>query len=178
MEGGAIEEHPTASKNTAPEAVAEPQKHERILALIRKGEVGGDNYNAIYGNSNGKRELTKMTVDEIIAYQRTLKATIGHTPIGAYQMLIGNTIALKKALGLKGTELFDKELQDRMGLALLYRRKYDKYRDGKISRAQFQLELAREWASLPKDSSGLSFYHGKHKNKARVSHKEVLEVLK
>ena len=174
MEGGAIEEHPIASKNTAPEAVAEPQKHEKILKLIRKAEVGGDNYNAIYGNSKSKIRITEMTIDEVIAYQKRLR----NTPVGAYQILRRNMISLKMALKLNGTELFDKEMQDRMGLALLYRRGYAKYKEGKISKVRFQLQLAQEWASLPMDYRNISFYHNDGINKARVSHKEVLEVLK
>ena len=102
---------------------------------------------------------------------------------------------LASELGLSGKQMFDPDLQDRLGYHLLKRRGYEKFMDGKISLVEFARQLAMEWASFPvlaktmgggKDKSGRllndmidrgqSYYAGDPLNKALVK-PETIEAL-
>jgi hypothetical protein len=56
---------------------------------------------------------------------------------------------LWKELSLRGSQLFDADLQDRLGNHLLKRRGYDEFMAGKIDHTEFGKRQAQEWASLP-----------------------------
>lgn len=106
-----------------------PPNWEAIRGGIFRGESGGD-YEALYGYSNrpgGPFEnvkLTEMTVDEAIAfsdpngpYGQWVYGQIGRvaTPMGAYQ-IVGKTLrAAKAGLGLRGDELMNEAMQERLG---------------------------------------------------------------
>lgn len=132
----------------------------RLLDLIGEYEAAG-NYNAVFGNAGSKRDLGKLTLNQIIASQTAAKRRgVGSTAIGRYQFLVKTLKSLKQDLGLTGNERFTKELQDRLGVALLNRRGYQQFKAGKMSKRQFALRLSQEWASLPNPSTGRSFYAG------------------
>jgi hypothetical protein len=97
----------------------------RLLNLIKQHEAGG-NYNAVYGREDSKANLSKYTLDGILAAQE--RSTAASTAIGAYQFLEGTLRGLKKELRLTGNEPFTKELQDRLAFALLRRRGYGAYK--------------------------------------------------
>lgn len=119
-----------------------------IFDLIKQGESGGD-YNATLDNgrwTGGARNLTSMTIDEIMALQQQMLANPenralygdgkGSSALGAYQ-IVGKTLAgLKGSMGLTGTELFSPELQDQMAMRLVAGR------GGSIA------GLRQEWTSL------------------------------
>lgn len=97
---------------------------------IFAGESGGD-YGAVFGYQNrpGGRfdgvRLTDLTLDEWLEFARPsgpygqwVKSQIGRvaTPMGAYQ-IVGTTLRhAKKAMGLRGDEVMDGPMQDRIGL--------------------------------------------------------------
>lgn len=112
-----------------------PQNWQAIRGGIFAGESGGD-FNALFGFSNrdggpwSHIKLTEMTVDEAIAfsdpkgdYARWVRARVGRTatPMGAYQ-IVGTTLReAKKLMGLRGDELMDEAMQERLG-QFIYRR--------------------------------------------------------
>jgi len=88
---------------------------------------------------------------------------------GRYQVIRSTLLEQKAELGLTGKELFDEKLQDRIATSLLNKRGYDQYLSGTMSEEKFMVSVAKEWASMPKDASGRSYYHGDGLNKAGTS---------
>lgn len=145
-----------------------------LLALIAKYEGGHWGYLAVYGSYN--LNLTSMSLNQVLSFQKSIKGP--STAVGAYQFIRPTLLDIKKNLGLKGTELFDEGFQDSLGKYLLKRRGLKKYLAGELPRATFLKNLSKEWASLPKDKSGLSYYHGDGLNKAHCSFEELDTLLK
>ena len=119
--------------------------HKQALDIIAGPESGG-NYNAmnqgtdkngnIVGSTMGGKtskdiigkNLTDMTIGEVIdrqnerKYPRNAKPDLGIHAAGKYQM-IGNTLpGAMQSAGLKPSDQFSPENQDRMGLALMQER--------------------------------------------------------
>lgn len=148
-----------------------------LLDLIGKGESEG-NYNAVYGNPGNTRDLSQLTLDEIIGHQQEARRRgIPSTAIGKYGFLYKTLRGLKAEMGLSGSEPFTPELQDKMGRMLLNRRGLQAYRAGRISKATFALALSQEFASLPDPTTGRSFYHGDGLNASRVPRSAVYRAL-
>lgn len=153
-----------------------------LLNLIAAKESGGD-YNVVFGgrntiNYNGqKRELTDMTVNEVLDWQKQQRrAGADSTAAGRYQIIYKTLNVLASDMGV-GNQKYDEAMQDRMALELLKQRGFDKYLKGEMSEAEFMKKLSQEWASFPKDFSGLSYYHGDGLNKAGVSPHVVLATI-
>lgn len=121
---------PPAAKATLPPIAPDaPENWQAIRGGIFAGESGGD-YNALfsYANRDGgpfaNVKLTEMSVDDAIAfsnprgeYAAWVRGKVGRTatPMGAYQ-IVGTTLReAKKALGLRGDELMDEAMQERLG---------------------------------------------------------------
>lgn len=142
-----------------------------ILELIGKHESGGD-YNNYYGrNKKGENvNFSNMTVDQVLAWQRDHTKNDGYasSAAGKYQVIQDTLKACKKEMGLSGNEKFDPAMQDRIAVHLLNKRGYQDFLKGNISAEKFANNLSKEWASLPKDASGLSYYHGDGLNKSGV----------
>jgi uncharacterized protein YcbK (DUF882 family) len=100
----------------------------------------------------GERDLTKLPLGEIDRLQTEIlnnpKNTTGGSPVGKYQVVQRTLRDAKKALGLKDTDLFTKEVQDKVGMWLLNRRGYQDWKDGKISDAKFTKNMQNEWHAL------------------------------
>lgn len=161
-----------------------------LLDFIRETEVGTaarSGYDVIYGHNQGKlpKPVTAMTIAELQGHQRKgwpAKSTAS----GGYQFMRATLTDLRKELGLRDTQVFDPDLQDRLGFHLLRRRGYDEFMAGKISRTEFGKRLAQEWASFPvlvackgahrQIARGQSYYAGDGLNKALVKPAAV-EVL-
>ena len=107
-------------------------------------------YGAFIGG--GERDLTKLTMSEIDALQTEIlnnpKNTTGGSPVGKYQVVQRTLRDAKKALGIKDSDLFTKEVQDKIGMWLLNRRGYEDWKAGKISDAQFKKNMQNEWHAL------------------------------
>lgn len=72
---------------------------------------------------------------------------------------------------------FNEKLQDQMGKKLLSVRGIDNFRNGKISTDEFIVNLSKEWAALPKDSSNRSYWGKVGNNKALTDYKTIKELL-
>lgn len=148
-----------------------------LLELIASKESGGD-YNIVYG---GKRiNVTEMSVNDVIAWQKNSTQNEGaaSSAVGKYQIIRKTLTGLKEELGLSGDELLDEAMQDRMAVALLERRGYDDYLAGDLSESRFMKNISMEWASMPKDGSGVSYYAGDGLNKAHASPATLLLAMR
>lgn len=167
-----------------------------FISTIETGKPAPDRYEVIYGHNQDKLEkpLTAMTLDEIEAAQPVWTNRFGSSAAGAYQFM-RNTLDAPKTLrdiegemGLDGSELFDADLQDRMGFHLLKRRGYYEFVVGQLSMTAFGNRLAMEWASMPvlsaikgahrKLKRGQTYYAGDGVNKVLTKPEEVEAVLR
>lgn len=135
-----------------------------LLDFIGSIEAPGG-YGVIYANKQGKlaKPLTQMTLDEVIAAQAGWSKNHGSSAAGRYQFMRATLRELKAELGLRGEQLFNADLQDRLGYHLLKRRGYEKYVNHQLGPVGFAKQLAQEWASLPV----LSATQGAHRQVAR-----------
>lgn len=139
-----------------------------ILDLIglTEGTDKGRGYNETlsYGAyTGGNVDLVSMTLDQIDALQTKMlkhrNNKLRSSALGRYQIIRTTLRAMRKQLGLTGSELFDEAMQDQLACFLLGQRGIDKYLAGRLSEDTMLLNLAKEWASLPKPD-GKGFYDG------------------
>lgn len=154
---------------------------------IETGRTDASAYNVIYANKQGKlpKPITTMTVAELQGHQAS-GWPAKSTAAGGYQFMRATLGDLRKELGLRDSQRFDPNLQDRLGYHLLKRRGYEAFMAGKLSVQGFGLNLAKEWASLPvlaatkggsrQVSRGQSYYAGDGLNKSLVK-PEAVEAL-
>lgn len=162
-----------------------------LLDFIRKTEVGTEarrGYDIIYSNKQHllPKPITTMTVAELQGHQRK-GWPARSTASGGYQFMRATLAGLRKELGLGDGQIFNPDLQDRLGYHLLKRRGYEAFMAGKMSQTEFGKRLAMEWASFPvlADTKGQkrtvrrgqSYYAGDGLNKALVSPGAVEDVL-
>jgi len=114
-----------------------------ILALIRRRESGGD-YNVTLDHgayTGGQRDLVNMTINEVLEMQRQMLQHPANkhnsSAAGAYQIVRKTLLSLVDDLGLSGDELYSREMQDRLAMELLRRR-----------RGQGIAGLRNEWEGL------------------------------
>lgn len=160
----------------------------KILDFIGSKEAP-NGYDTVYGNNQRKltKQITEMTVDELIANQSGFTRNFGSSASGRYQFMRATLQDLKRTEKLSGREIFTPDLQDRLGFALLKRRKYDQWVSGKINHDQFMIELAKEWASFPvpydmqgahrRVRRGETYYAGDKLNKSLVGPDTVWNTL-
>jgi len=146
-------------------------------------------YGTIYANKQNTlpKPLTSMTVDEVIASGPGWTRAHKSSAAGRYQFMNRTLKDLKAEIGLRGSQTFDANLQDRLAFHLLKRRGYDSFMAGKLSVHAFGKLLAQEWASLPvladtKGGSrdvkrGQSYYAGDGLNKSLVKPERVEEII-
>lgn len=139
----------------------------------------GYNESLAYGAyTGGDRNLVAMTLDEIDHLQTAMLAhpenKLNSSALGRYQIVRTTLRKIRKKLKLRGDELFDRAMQDRMACFLLGGRGIDRYLAGRMSQDSLINALAREWASLP-TTRGKGHYAGQH---AAVSVATVRKVLK
>lgn len=122
----------------------------KILDMIGEKEAPRG-YDTIYGNNQNKltKQITEMTVDELIANQSGFTKSFGSSASGRYQFMRATLQDLKKGGHVSGSAKFTPDLQDRLGLVLLKRRGYDKWVNGQITHDDFMIGIAKEWASFP-----------------------------
>ncbi|WP_394855507.1 hypothetical protein [Nitratireductor aquimarinus] len=128
-----------------------------------------------------------MTVDEVIAAQRTWSRHHGSSAAGAPQFIRKTLMGLKDEFGLRGSQVFDSDLQERLAYHLLIRRGYHQFINGEIDRTEFGRRLSGEWASFPVlvdtrgahryTRRGQSYFAGDSLNKPLVSPEKVEAVL-
>lgn len=146
-----------------------------ILNYIGGKESRG-NYNILVGGKTNPN-LTNMTIAEVLAYQKTMKAQ-GHesTAVGKYQIIQGTLRGLVNSGYAKLDDKFDARTQDNLAEGLLKQRGLDSFLSGKMSTDQFADNLSKEWASLPYHT-GASFYAGVGSNRSLGSRQEFTGIL-
>ena len=155
-------------------------KTQKILHFIGQLEApGGYNSFSYYASAPPPKDLTQLTVDEVLAWQKNIDATSKSEAAGRYQIM-QETLRhyIVPTMKLTGHELFDSNLQDLMALELLKRRGWNT----KINTKALANNLAKEWASLPVVSGqnkGKSYYHSGRitKNRAQTTPDIFLSVL-
>lgn len=152
-----------------------------LLNTIAQGESKG-NYNAYFGNAgNNKIDFTAMTVGEVLEWQASYVAQGSpSSAVGKYQFINTTLKGLLNEMGVKHSERFDADLQDRLAIRLLERRGVQDYALGRISREQLAHNLSKEWAALPRVIGGnpdSSYYDSDGLNKAHVKVDQVMAAI-
>ena len=138
------------------------------LIGLTEGTDKGRGYNETlaYGRlTGGPVDLIGMTLTQIDALQTRMlqhPANVWNSSAaGRYQIVRTTMRAIRKTLPDRypGTRPYDADCQDEMACFLLGQRGIDKYLAGRMSEDTLMLNLAKEWASLPKPDGG-GFYSG------------------
>lgn len=142
---------------------------QEFLDFIAKYESAG-NYNAYYGHAANTTnpEFTSMSIDQVLNWQDGKK----FSACGKYQIIRATLAGLKSQIGLTGSELYDKAMQEKLGRLLLERRGLKKFMSGATPKQEFAFAVACEWAALPgvKPPHGSkSVYAGDGVNHAHVT---------
>lgn len=164
-----------------------------LLDLIYRTETGRDApacYRTIIGHREDqlKRPITEMSIDELLAAQKSWGKRWRSSAAGAPQIIRATMVTLVKRLGLSGHEKFDPDMQDRMAMTLLLYRGWETFTAGRMSIAQFGNNLSKEWASFPalapisngkkQVQRGESYYEGDGLNRALISPAQVEMTLR
>lgn len=150
-----------------------------LLELIADKESGGD-YNRIYGAGHQTRPLTDMTINEVLAWQKDfVNNGSPSSAAGKYQIIRKTLASLKDEMGLTGNEKYDEAMQDKMAMTLLNRRGYESFLAGdpKMDEATFMQNISMEWAAMPEDADGRSYYKD-GLNKALVNPATLLLAMR
>lgn len=149
-----------------------------LLDAIGKAE--GADYNTLYGYAEKRYgvDITDMTIAEVRQLQNKMVKDNGiSSAVGKYQVLRSTLNDAIKALGIKPTDKFTPELQDKIAQWLLQSRtNYAQWLEGKGDVGKFQNGLASIWASVP-NLSGVSQYAGDGVNKATGGGQALLGML-
>jgi len=145
-----------------------------LLDLISSVESAGGSYDSRYGGIYPG--YSKLTIAQADAVQRSNYKKWGSAASGKYQFM--NIAGQAAYAGLKPTDLFSPENQDKMAIALIEKKRYGRdWMSGKISDPEFAKYLAMEWAGLPRGKDNLSYYDGDGRNKAHTTFDKVLATL-
>lgn len=163
----------TASEMNAGEPV-NPASAQKILDFVAKFESGGD-YTKMYGGKTNP-ELTKMSIAEVMEFQKKSGAQYGSSAIGKYQFMRATLQDLVKRGIVNPEDKFDAATQEKMAMALLEQSGYSDFKSGKISKDQFADNVAKIWAAMP-TRTGQSAYAGDGKNKSLVSRADFMAEI-
>jgi hypothetical protein len=166
-----------------------------LLDVIAQAESGA-NYNTVFSNSRitprqyiGK-DLTDCTITEVLQWADHSTDVLGSasSAAGKYQIIRSTMRGLIGQGVASVDELFNAEVQDRMANALLKNRRIEQYIAGSLSEAQFAINIAKEWASMPVCSRTQgryrtvnpeeSYYAGDGLNKSLVDPEVVIAAIR
>lgn len=103
----------------------------------------------------------------------------GQFAMGRYQIQMRTAREVLENNGQDpGSFVFNKEGQDQIYQMLLVRRGLNEYLSGEISDEKFARNLSKEWAALPADAGGRSYYAGVGTNKAHLSWDDTLKHVR
>jgi len=154
-------------------AIQISDQEKKILDLVAKGEAvqGADPYSSLWPSTSDPM-IPQYTLAQIDQYQTDrIRAGFKSSAIGRYQFIRSTLREVVVLSGLPGTIRFSPDVQDYLIiLRLKDLRKLDQWKSGSISDLDFQLELAKEFASVPVPynlqgangfvSKGQSYYSG------------------
>ena len=153
-----------------------------IDSVIGRGEGG---YNSVnlgkkYAYKSGTRNLTDMTVSQVLAAQNKKEFNTA----GKYQLLSSTLKGAVDAGIVSTAEKFNREVQERILQQYLLTAKKDRGAIEDFIRGKndniiaANIDAAKEFASIASPVTGRSHYDGKANNKARISVKEAQNALK
>ena len=142
-----------------------------IREMIAGVESKGD-YNVLVGGR--KAALTSMTVQQVLDMQQEMINQGGDSAAGKYQIKRSTLLGLVQRLGLDLNSKFDSSTQDKLADELIKGRGYSAYASGKMTKEEFLTNLSKEWAGLPSNASGSSYYAGVGNNKAGMGWDQAL----
>lgn len=141
-------------------------------------------YNQVYSGiapaDHPPQPLTEMTIDQVLAWQDSIDPRYQSEAAGRYQIMEDTLRHLKRSLNLSGSEVFSREMQDRLAIALMREKGMDQFLAGSLSPARFGNNLASIWAGLPQLTGagrGSSVYAGLAGNKSLISASRFERVL-
>lgn len=140
----------------------------QLKSLIALAEAGSKHYDAVHVSAKRKppKPPTQMTLAEI---DRWTRATPGQPhAIGRYQFIPSTLRSLTKRIGYPMDTRFSPTVQNALADVLLIDAGINRFHQGKLSRAQFQDNLALIWAGLP-TRNGRSAYHNFAGNRATIT---------
>ena len=128
-------------------------KDRQVLDLVAGGESGGD-YNAVYGIPVGhgtQPNFSNMTIAQVQQYQRDRIASgQPSSAVGKYQFIQSTLKETTERAGFDpNTTKFTPAVQDQLMTTRLDQRGLSKWKNGQLSNASFQDNLAKEFASVP-----------------------------
>ena len=161
-------------------------KGEGSYESSNRGTIGNSIVGSTHSTSRDGRMLTEMTFADIFKYQSISDPNNEDRlfAVGKYQIIPSTMQEIFKHSGLKLTDKFTAENQDKLGLLLLQgnngyskRPKLSAYLQGEdVPLRDAMISFAREWASLPHPDTGMSVYGSG--NRASHSTQDVARVLK
>lgn len=151
------------------------QGWDSLLDFIGLHESNGD-YNVAFG---GKQvDFTHMSIRSVLAWQKSyVDAGSPSSAVGKFQIIQDTLRDSAHEMNLTGDELFDAEMQTRVAMHLLRKRGLGQFERGEMSLREFGRRISQEWASMPKDKSGESYYAKDGLNKASAKPEELRGVL-
>ncbi|NCC23532.1 MAG: hypothetical protein EOM26_13975 [Alphaproteobacteria bacterium] len=151
----------------------------QLLDTIAIGESGGS-YTVAFSNRGALEvpELTSMTIDEVLDFQRAhVRAGNKSSASGRYQLLRKTLEGLVEKYDIPRTMRFDPSTQDALAILLMQDAGLGAYMSGRLSPEKFSARLAGIWAALPKDASGRGVYDGDGINKASQRWSDTLAIV-
>ncbi len=147
-----------------------------ILEFIARYEAPGG-YDQVHSGTPAPepRPLTRMTVGEVLDWQKRIRPRVTSTAAGRYQVIHKTLARLVDSYGIDPDRPFDSTMQDRLGELLL-----TECGHGSRPPAAFADCLARTWAALPRvtgPNAGRSAYDGTAGNRALVTPAEIMAFL-
>ena len=146
-----------------------------ILDLIASKESGGS-YTKMYGGKENP-SLVNMTLQEVSAFQSAHAKKTGSAAMGRYQFM--NALGQGDAVGLKPTDKFSPENQDKMAVGLIVNKRKVTLDMIKSNPDEAMIRLGMEWAAIgmPKSmrghrrmvAAGETYYAGDGMNKAHIT---------
>lgn len=145
-----------------------------LLDFIARYEAHGGNYNVLVNRKGSKtaitakeayggKELTQMTVGEVMQLQQKMAADgfPSSAAVGRYQIINTTLREMLKPAGVNETDLFNETTQDRLAMQILIDRVgLNKYLSKQMSKDEFADNIARRWFALP-NKDGISFNHAR-----------------
>lgn len=163
----------TSLAATAETPLPSPQA---VLDFIARHEAP-DGYDQVHSGAPAPepRPLTRMTVREVLDWQKRIRPRVTSTAAGRYQIIYKTLTRLVDSYGIDRDLLFDATMQDYLGQLLI-----KECGHGSRPPTAFADCLAQTWAALPRvtgPNAGRSAHHGTAGNRALVTPAAVMAFL-
>ena len=152
---------------------SQSEAEKATLDLIGRGE---GSYNSVNlgkakGGGAGTRNLVNMTIGDVLQSQKNKDFNAA----GKYQFVPETLRRATRLAGLKESDLFNEENQDRLAMALMNSLPAVKnYIEGRNNNLNGAIKaIATQWASVANPDTGLSYWHGTQGNRASISAAEM-----